>query len=48
MSILPDIAAPLTEVEAEAAFGTLLDGAPSDSDIEAFLIALSDRGRDIG
>lgn len=44
MSILPDIAAPLSEAEAEAAFGLLLDGAPSEAEIEAFLIALSARG----
>ncbi|TAD74266.1 MAG: anthranilate phosphoribosyltransferase, partial [Sphingomonadales bacterium] len=44
MSLLPDIAAPLSEAEAEAAFGTLLDGAPSEDDIAAFLIALSARG----
>jgi len=41
---LPDISAPLTESEAEGAFGTLLDGAPSEEDIENFLIALSNRG----
>lgn len=44
MSTLPDVTAPLTEAEAEAAFGALLDGAPSEADIEAFLIALSARG----
>lgn len=44
MSLLPDIATPLTEAEAEAAFGVLLDGAPMESEIEAFLIALSQRG----
>jgi len=44
MSMLPDVATPLTEAEAEAAFGTLLDGAPSESEIEAFLVALSARG----
>jgi anthranilate phosphoribosyltransferase len=44
MSLLPDVAAPLSEAEAEAAFGTLLDGAPSESEIETFLIALSARG----
>ncbi|MEL6486436.1 MAG: anthranilate phosphoribosyltransferase [Pseudomonadota bacterium] len=44
MSALPDITAPLTETEAETAFGTLLDGAPSEAEIERFLIALSERG----
>jgi anthranilate phosphoribosyltransferase len=44
MSILPDIAAPLSEAEAEAAFGVILDGAPSEAEIGAFLIALSARG----
>lgn len=41
---LPDVTTPLTEAEAEAAFGVLLDGAPSEAEIEAFLIALSARG----
>ncbi len=44
MTTLPDVTAPLTEAEAEAAFGTLLDGAPSEAAIEDFLIALSARG----
>ncbi|NBB25373.1 anthranilate phosphoribosyltransferase [Porphyrobacter sp. SLTP] len=44
MNALPDVAAPLSEAEAEAAFGVLLDGAPSESEIEAFLVALSARG----
>lgn len=44
MSLLPDITTPLTEAEAEAAFGTILDGAPSEAEIGAFLIALSARG----
>ncbi|MEO0057942.1 MAG: anthranilate phosphoribosyltransferase [Pseudomonadota bacterium] len=44
MSLLPDITAPLSEAEAEAAFGTLLDGAPSEAEIEAFLVTLSARG----
>ena len=44
MSTLPDVAAPLSEAEAEAAFGVLLDGAPSEGEIEAFLVALSARG----
>ncbi|MGB3471996.1 MAG: anthranilate phosphoribosyltransferase [Erythrobacter sp.] len=44
MSTLPDISSPLTETEAETAFGTLLDGAPSETEIEDFLVALSQRG----
>ena len=44
MSVLPDIRQPLTENEAETAFGKLLDGKPSEEEIERFLIALSDRG----
>ncbi len=44
MSTLPDIAAPLTEAAAEAAFGVLLDGGPSEDEIAAFLVALSERG----
>jgi anthranilate phosphoribosyltransferase len=44
MSSLPDVAAPLSEAEAEAAFGVLLDGAPSEDEIAAFLVALSARG----
>ena len=44
MSHLPDITKPLTETEAETAFGTLLDGAPSEDEIESFLVALSQRG----
>ncbi len=44
MSLLPDITFPLTENEAETAFGTLLDGAPSEDEIERFLVALSERG----
>jgi anthranilate phosphoribosyltransferase len=44
MAALPDITAPLTETEAETAFGTLLDGAPSEEEIEHFLVALSQRG----
>ncbi|MFY8048289.1 MAG: anthranilate phosphoribosyltransferase [Erythrobacter sp.] len=44
MSQLPEITAPLSEAEAEAAFGVLLDGAPSEQDIAAFLVALSARG----
>jgi anthranilate phosphoribosyltransferase len=44
MSLLPDITMPLTEAEADAVFGTILDGAPSEAEIGAFLIALSARG----
>lgn len=44
MSLLPDIAAPLSEAEAEAAFGVLLDGGPSEETIADFLVALSERG----
>ncbi len=44
MSALPDIATPLSETEAERAFGTLLDGETSEGEIERFLIDLSDRG----
>ncbi len=44
MSTLPDITVPLSEAEAEAAFGTLLDGVPSEGDIADFLVALSARG----
>lgn len=44
MTRLPDITKPLTETEAETAFGTLLDGAPHEDEIEAFLVALSARG----
>jgi anthranilate phosphoribosyltransferase len=41
---LPDVGTPLTETEAQAAFGILLDGEPSEAEIEHFLIALSERG----
>ena len=44
MSLLPDVATPLSEAEAEAAFGVLLDGAPSEEEIAGFLVALSARG----
>ena len=44
MSLLPDVAKPLEEDEAEAAFGALLDGKIADEDTAAFLIALADRG----
>jgi len=44
MTHLPDVASPLTETEAETAFGVLLDGAPSEEEIETFLVALTQRG----
>ena len=44
MSALPSVDRPLDEREAEAAFGTMLDGQPSDEEIARFLVALSDRG----
>jgi anthranilate phosphoribosyltransferase len=44
VSALPPVDRPLDEGEAEAAFGAMLDGVPSDEDIAQFLVALSDRG----
>lgn len=44
MSALPDVIEPLSEAEAEAAFSQLLDGAVPEAAIEAFLIALAERG----
>ena len=44
MSALPDVTMPLTEIEAETAFGALLDGKTSAEEIESFLVALSQRG----
>ncbi len=44
MSTLPDVATPLSETEAETAFGALLDGKTSEEEIERFLVALSERG----
>jgi anthranilate phosphoribosyltransferase len=44
MSVLPDPSRPLDADEAAAAFAALLDGAPSDEEIAAFLIAMSGRG----
>src|SRR5690606_2582795 len=44
VSVLPPVDRPLEEDEAEAAFGAMLDGVPSDEEIAAFLVALSDRG----
>ncbi len=46
---LPKIsAAPLTEDEADDAFGAMLDGAVPDEQIAGFLAALSDRGESSG
>jgi anthranilate phosphoribosyltransferase len=44
MTALPDVSMPLSEAEAEAAFGVLLDGTPLEDEIAAFLVALSARG----
>jgi anthranilate phosphoribosyltransferase len=44
VSRLPPVDHPLDESEAEAAFGAMLDGAPSEEEIAGFLAALSDRG----
>jgi anthranilate phosphoribosyltransferase len=44
MMPMPDGATPLDEVEAEHAFGDILDGRVDDAAIAAFLIALTDRG----
>lgn len=44
MSLLPDPLTPLDEVSANIAFATILDGTPTDAEIAAFLVALSDRG----
>ncbi len=44
MSTLPDVTTPLSETEAETAFGSLLDGKTSEDEIERFLVALSARG----
>ncbi len=44
MSTLPDVTTPLSENEAETAFGALLDGKTSEEEIESFLVALSERG----
>jgi anthranilate phosphoribosyltransferase len=42
---LPTVdATPLTEADAEQAFGTILDGGVDDAAIAEFLVALSDRG----
>ena len=44
MSALPLTDQPLEQEEAHAAFAAMLDGGPSDEDIAAFLVHLSDRG----
>jgi anthranilate phosphoribosyltransferase len=44
VSALPPVDRPLDESEAEAAFGAMLDGQPTEEEIAAFLVALSDRG----
>ncbi|WP_126173481.1 anthranilate phosphoribosyltransferase [Altericroceibacterium xinjiangense] len=44
MTRLPPVDPHLTEEEAEAAFGAMLDGQCADEDISAFLTGLSDRG----
>jgi anthranilate phosphoribosyltransferase len=44
VSLLPDPSLPLGEDEADAAFATLFDGTPSDTEIATFLTTLSDRG----
>ncbi|MBV1687115.1 anthranilate phosphoribosyltransferase [Novosphingobium sp. G106] len=44
MTALPDVATPLAEDEAEAAFAAMLDGQVADEEIARFLVALSDRG----
>lgn len=44
MTLLPDGIQPLSEAEAEAAFGAMLDGQLADEDIARFLVTLSDRG----
>lgn len=41
---LPPIAEALSEAQAEAAFGAILDGDVADAEVAGFLIALSDRG----
>jgi len=44
MNALPQVTQPLSEDEAEAAFGAMLDGRFADEDIARFLTELSDRG----
>lgn len=44
MSVLPPADHPLTEAEAEQAFGDMLDSKPSEEEIASFLSTMSDRG----
>ncbi len=44
MSVLPPVDHPLSEAEAERAFGDMLDGKPSEEEIARFLSDMSDRG----
>lgn len=44
MITLPDTGAPLSDIDAETAFGALLDGKTSEEEIERFLVGLSERG----
>jgi anthranilate phosphoribosyltransferase len=44
MNTLPAVSNPLSEEEAEAAFGDMLDGLVNDEEIARFLVELSDRG----
>lgn len=44
MTNLPNGDEHLSEIEAEEAFGAMLDGVPSEDAIERFLVALSNRG----
>jgi len=44
MTTLPSGLDPLSEIEAEEAFGALLDGETSEEEIENFLVNLAERG----
>jgi anthranilate phosphoribosyltransferase len=44
IALLPDPASPLARESAAQAFADILDGTAAEADIEAFLIALSERG----
>lgn len=44
MNVLPPVEHPLSEAEAERAFGDMLDGKPSEDEIALFLSTMSDRG----
>lgn len=44
MSIFPDPGSPLAAAQAHEAFAAMLDGAGTDEDVTAFLVALADRG----